>query len=71
MTMQDMAFYWVGPKVYFVFPYNVMEGQWTHRLVRGQGTCLSGSFAASTTLSSSGSSELPLHEDYGCVSLSL
>lgn len=37
----------------------------------GKDTCFSSSFATSPTLSSSGSSELLLHKDYGRVPLSL
>ena len=65
--------YFIGlaKKFILVFRYNVMERHWTHRLVLWADTCFSSSFATSPTLSSSGSSELPLHEDYGHVPLSL
>ena len=60
------------PKSSFWFFHTMLwKGSGLTDLSVGKGTSLSGSFAASTTLSSSGSSELPLHEDYGCVSLSL
>ena len=66
--------YFIGlaKKFILVFRYNVVERLWTHRLVLWADTCFSSSFATPPpTLSSSGSSELPLHEDHGRVPLSL
>ena len=65
--------YFIGlaKKFILVFPHSVMEGSGLTDLSCGQRHLLIWFFCRLPTLSSSGSSELPLHEDYGCVPLSL
>ena len=66
-----MVFYWVGQKVHFGFSTVLWKGSGLTDLSCGQRHLLIWFFCRLPTLSSSGSSELPLHEDYGCVRLSL